>query len=704
MQIFTYSTFLIIFGFYSIQSFSQDAPQLNLEDSINVKTETPTIVVTGTRTEKEYEKSPIPVTVISKEQIQQSGFVRLTDILAEQTGISITNFLGSGVQMQGLDADYTLILVDGEPLIGRNGGTLDLNRVSLGNVEQIEIVKGPSSSLYGSEALAGVINIITSKPDQRFTSKFDVRYGTHDNLDLTGDIEYSKDNFGLYFFANRYSSSGYDLTPQTESQTGAKFYTMTFNPRLRYNIGDKTELTLNGKAYFEDITNIAILSSQSGQEFLDDKQTLDEIDISGSIRHFFTEDFRLKLNLYSSYYKYISELTYQTDGSMYYSDNFKQTYNKAELFTEAVLLKDNLSSFGVGGIFEGVEADRIYEGSRTQSNLFAFAQNEWQVHKNATLILGARFDSHSDYESAFSPKVAAYVTPFSWMSVRASFGAGFKAPTFQQLYLDFFNPQVGYSIYGTYNFLGSYEQLENSGQISEVYVDPNNVVQIRPETSGAFNLGLDISPLSYMKVKANLFRNDIKDLIDIITVAKKTNGQSVFTYSNVNRVYTQGLDASVEFTPMISKSNEVSFFFGYQYLETADKDVVDEIKAGQIFKIGATGVLRPVQIVEYGGLFNRPKHSGVAKLSYTYLPWALNANVRAVIKDKYGFADRNSNLILDNANEYAPGYVLWNINVTRSFKYFDLKAGVENLFDRTSLQYTPELPGRIIYAGIGAHL
>ena len=164
------------------------------------------------------------------------------------------------------------------------------------------------------------------------------------------------------------------------------------------------------------------------------------------------------------------------------------------------------------------------------------------------------------------------------------------------------------------------------------------------------------------------------------------------------------MDASIEFNPILNKSNEISFYFGYQYLETADKDVEDEIKSGKIFKVGSTGVIRPVQLVEYGGLFNRPKHSGVAKLSYTYIPFALNANIRAVMKDKYGFADRNSNLILDNANEYAPGYVLWNVNITKSFNNFDLKVGVENLFDRTSLQYTPEIPGRIVYAGIGAHL
>ena len=68
---------------------------------------------------------------------------------------------GEGIQMQGLDAQYVLILIDGVPLVGRSAGTLDLNRISVGNIKQIEVVKGASSSLYGSDALGGVINIIT---------------------------------------------------------------------------------------------------------------------------------------------------------------------------------------------------------------------------------------------------------------------------------------------------------------------------------------------------------------------------------------------------------------------------------------------------------------------------------------------------------------------------------------------------------------
>ncbi|MCD8445589.1 TonB-dependent receptor plug domain-containing protein, partial [Tenacibaculum finnmarkense] len=121
------------------------------------------VVVTATRTKRQLSSIPMPVTLISKEQLQKSGAVRLKDILLEQTGITlVSDFGGSqGVQIQGVAADYTLILIDGVPVVGRASGNIDLSRLSVNNIKQIEIVKGPSSSLYGSEAIGGVINIIT---------------------------------------------------------------------------------------------------------------------------------------------------------------------------------------------------------------------------------------------------------------------------------------------------------------------------------------------------------------------------------------------------------------------------------------------------------------------------------------------------------------------------------------------------------------
>jgi outer membrane receptor for ferrienterochelin and colicins len=119
------------------------------------------VVVTATRTERKLSNLTVPVTIINAKTIQQNGSLRLTDILKEQTGINLTSGFGAGIQLQGLNPDYTIILINGEPLVGRTAGVLDLNRIALGNIKKIEIVKGPSSSLYGSEAMAGVINIIT---------------------------------------------------------------------------------------------------------------------------------------------------------------------------------------------------------------------------------------------------------------------------------------------------------------------------------------------------------------------------------------------------------------------------------------------------------------------------------------------------------------------------------------------------------------
>jgi outer membrane receptor for ferrienterochelin and colicins len=125
------------------------------------------VVITATRTERKLGNVAVPVRIIQQKTIQQAGSLRIKDILQEQAGLFITSSFGAGVQMQGLNPDYTLILIDGEPLVGRTGGVLDLNRLTVGNIRKIEIVKGPSSSLYGSEAMAGVINIITDRTFQK---------------------------------------------------------------------------------------------------------------------------------------------------------------------------------------------------------------------------------------------------------------------------------------------------------------------------------------------------------------------------------------------------------------------------------------------------------------------------------------------------------------------------------------------------------
>ncbi|MEO6136372.1 MAG: TonB-dependent receptor plug domain-containing protein, partial [Ginsengibacter sp.] len=159
----------------AVSLFSGAFAQKNLPDSSERLLDE--VVVTGTRTENKVSNIPMPIQVISAKTIQMSGSQKLLDILQMQSGLVVAsnplgtalkgypNPFGDGIQMQGLDPSYTLILIDGEPITGRNAGIINLGRIPVGNIKQIEILRGPATSLYGSDALAGVINIITQQPD-----------------------------------------------------------------------------------------------------------------------------------------------------------------------------------------------------------------------------------------------------------------------------------------------------------------------------------------------------------------------------------------------------------------------------------------------------------------------------------------------------------------------------------------------------------
>ena len=154
------------------------------------------IIISANKTEKPFVELTVPAKIISKDEIINSGHSRLSEIIREQVGIVTMSGFGGheGVQLQGIDPEYTLILVDGMPLIGRVAGILDLSRISLGSVERIEIIKGASSSLYGSEALGGIINIITNKYklDNGLITKLYYQYGTFKTQDILTDIYYKK--------------------------------------------------------------------------------------------------------------------------------------------------------------------------------------------------------------------------------------------------------------------------------------------------------------------------------------------------------------------------------------------------------------------------------------------------------------------------------------------------------------------------------
>lgn len=655
------------------------------------------IIVTDTKKESHLSSSTLPVTVIGKEDIFRQSAVRLSDILSEQVGLFIMQDHGSGVQMQGMDPDYVLILIDGEPVTGKQAGAIDLSRFSVGNIQQIEIVKGPSSSLYGSDALAGVINIITKKPGLNTGFQLNAKYGTYNSTDFNGSFEHKREKFGFYLFADRTGSSGYDLTPSSISKTAPEYYTYTASPKVTLKLGTSADLTAEGRFYTEVIKNIYEIRSSSEVYLINERSTVK--DFSAGIK--LAKRFSRKIDLTSSFYfaGYVNNdnNVYDADGSEYSDITFRQFYNKAEFLSHFNIFKNNTQTLGTGLINESVKADYIKDGSKSANTFYAFFQNEFSPSTKLSLVAGARFDSGKDYESRFSPKLSIMYKLFDWMKVKASAGSGYKAPSFQQLYLDWNNPIAGYSVYGVANFKEGFRRLLETGQIAEILIDPSGVGTIQPEISNAYNAALELNPASWGSIKVNFFRNDIKNLIDVVQVARKTNGQSVFTYFNLNKVYTQGFESELN----IRFPKGISFSAGYQYLEAYDKEVLELIRKGLILKVGATGVIRPVQEVEYGGLYGRSKHSGVFKVSYQNDNLGLGLNLRAVVRSRYGYADLNSNGILDNDNEYIPGYAMFNTSFTKNIgNMVTVQAGIDNILNKTDAKLMPEFPGRIFFAGI----
>ena len=236
----------------SLTAHAQQVPADSVKADTSRVVEMSPIVVTATRSEKALEDVAVPTTVVLAETMRIQGALRLDDVLVTVPGLALFDDHGTGLQVQGFAPDYTLILLDGEPVIGRTAGTLDLNRLTVQGLDRVEIVRGPSSSLYGSEALAGVVNLITAPAAEGFRSALGGRFGSFGTTDLTAEVEAGSGRAGVRLLFNRYASAGYDLTPASFGATSPAFTDWTADWRSRLALSDRVLLRLGARATVED--------------------------------------------------------------------------------------------------------------------------------------------------------------------------------------------------------------------------------------------------------------------------------------------------------------------------------------------------------------------------------------------------------------------------------------------------------------------
>jgi len=650
--------------------------------------ESETMVITATRTRRDVEEVSIPVSVISGIDIQRSGSMRLSDVLSEQTGMQITNDHGTGIQVQGFDPDYTLVMIDGNPIIGRTAGTLDLTRISVRNVEQIEIIKGPSSALWGSDALAGVINIITEKSNDALKAGILARYGENNTFDLSGDISYNLEGWSNDVFINRNSSGGYSLNQSSIEQTVPEFENYTFNYRTTMELTNRIQFESGLRYFTEKQQNRSSLPDENGNlQLLISDASREDFVVRPTIKMQPIDRLDLNLNWMISYFKSNSDLEFEQTGENYSASQFNQYYNKPEIQAGFQWDTHHHSIIGGGAIFERLNAER-YPNNPEFTTQFLFIQHSWFPFQQFELIGGLRFDTHSEYNSQLSPKLSSRYRFNDWIQVRASLGSGFKAPEFRQLFLDFTNTTAGYSVFGSSTVAeGIARQIEN-GNIAQILIPIESLEEIRAESSWAANIGFDFDPVRTIRFRVNFFRNNVSDLIETAPVAQRTNGQSVFTYFNVDEVFTQGLEAEIR----IRFGENFRGSIGYQFLDAKrriERELTIQDDQGEV--IQRTDI-------SFEPMFNRSRNSGNIRLFYDS-KGGWGANLRGTYRGQYGLFDSNGNGFVDE-NEYEQGYFIWNLALSRKIgKSLTLQAGVDNLFNYTNMNQ-PYLAGRLWYTQV----
>ncbi|WP_035657637.1 TonB-dependent receptor plug domain-containing protein [Flavobacterium seoulense] len=662
-----------------------------MKDSIAVDEKLAEVVVTGTRTQRKLSTLPLPMTVITSEAILKTGVTRLNEILNEQTGvILIPDESGfEGIQMQGLDAAYTMILIDGVPLVGRTSGVLDLSRVSVGNIDRIEIVKGASSALYGSEAMGGVINVITKRPkNDGVDGSLSYRYGTFNTNDINGNVLWKKKKLAANLFANFYSTDGFDLDKSTWVQNIEKFHNTTIQPKIYYDFSENLKLTVSNRFFYQMIDNKAVIDSERHTG----DATENEWNSQAKLDHKWNSKIYSEYELYATNYRNDSFLKNENN-VLFEKAFYNQWLLRPEIRTTFSINKDKLTA-GLGINHETL--DRTYFSENvTFNSQYVFVQYDYNPSEKLNILAGFRYDNHSAYASQLSPKLAANYKITDDFSLKASVGYGYKAPDFRQLYFDFMNPQVGYTVLG-YNIAEDrLNELEAQGQIALRTSGVNFSVPLKAESAINFNFGTFYKKNKF-KLDINAFYNSISNLIDTRVVALKSNGQNVFSYTNISEIFTYGLEYNSTYT----FNKKIAVSLGYQYLIAKDKSVVDDFDNHKFVRPPGSGTIE-ISKSDYFGLFNRSKHTVNIKLAYSFPEIKTDINLRVFYRSKYGIFDSNGNSVLDKYDRFVDGYAQANLSIS---KYITdklmLQGGANNLLDYTNPGQINNLAGRQFFARI----
>jgi len=537
--------------------------------------------------------------------------------------------------------------------------------------------------------MGGVINVITKRPKKDIVEgSLSYRYATFNTNDANANILWKKKKFSANLFTNFYSTDGYDLDKTTVLKNVESFYNYTIQPKLYYDFSENLKLIVSNRFYNQKMDNVALIDSEIYKGDAKENEWNSQIKFD----HKWNSKLYSEYELYTTNYKNDSFLNDQND-ALYDRTYYNQWLFRPEVRTTLSINDDKLTG-GIGLNYESL--DRTYFDKDVKFNSqYVFIQYDYNPTEKWNILAGFRYDNHSEYASQLSPKLAVNYKFNENFSLKGSVGYGYKAPDFRQLFFDFTNPSVGYTVLGYNVAEDRLNQLDSEGQILKRIDGISFDEPLKAESAINYNFGTFYKK-NKLRFDVNAFYNSISNLIDTGIVAQKNNGQNVFSYFNRSKVFTYG----AEFNSTYKFTNEFSASVGYQYLTAKDKSVVDNFDDHKYIR---NSELQTIEIKksDYFGLYNRSKHTANLKVVYTIPKIKTDINLRVFYRSKYGIFDSNNNQILDKYDEFVNDYFITNLAASKNItdKLF-LQAGANNLFDYKNPDQIPNLAGRQLFARI----
>ena len=642
------------------------------------------VVVTGSGHHQRLKSTTTPVRVLSSQEIHEQGITTFDGALTRMMPqVSMApNSMGTFLRLNGLGNKYILILINGQKLSGDISNNIDLNRINMARVKRIEVLDGAASSLYGSDAIAGVINIITDQPTSSVCSVTNAtNLSGHGVLTETVNLDIYKNGFGSYTSFNHDRADSYQTTDleyvkgsDTETQrTIAPFFTGYRSNIVgqKFTYAPTQHLALNaGFDYSYKITDRPETRSDitGGTDYEMRYKGL-RWNLGGIYK--FTNRHSLQADFTVDRFRYGKEYDVETKTNAVgdYVQSKKQRTMDGEL--KAILGLTSSSTTIVGAEWRK-DYLTATSGNIDQHvyTLAAYAQHEQTIVKGLTATVGLRLTHHETFDQHLTPKATLMYT-VGPMNFRATYSAGFRAPGLDELYYHYFSVNRG------------------KPQIS--FGNQN----LSPEKSNYFALNAEYRT-QLLAVSLTGYMNRINDMV---------------VKQNVDVNETSLAMLRSEFPEM--SDTEASKLVSYALYQNSDKGDVKGMQLNvsanifQGFNLSANYVYTYARYksgAEWKTLERSIRHAATIAANYhhSWRKYGLNVNLNGRLQSKTYYPDY----------EDAPGFGIWNLNTTHSFDvakwlFVEPSIGIDNIFDKVdnridsaTRKYALYSPGRMLVVGL----